>query len=180
MNKRNIQINRQTSETDISISLGIDGSGKREINTPVGFLNHMLDLFTKHGVEVTEKLINIVTGPDRMDTTEEGLKLLSFYITRGYIEGGYLGKVYEMCESNEYSFNNITSFLYSATTCKNNYIAQYLFQKNHDYTFMRNGTSHLDIQMANYFGINRPHYYGEIYGTFAAFQKFLSDANQTP
>ena len=50
MNKRNIQINRQTSETDISISLGIDGSGKREINTPVGFLNHMLDLFAKHGV----------------------------------------------------------------------------------------------------------------------------------
>ena len=50
MNKRNAQINRQTNETDISITLGIDGSGKREIDTPVGFLNHMLDLFAKHGL----------------------------------------------------------------------------------------------------------------------------------
>ena len=50
MNKRNAQIQRQTNETDISIVLGIDGNGKREIHTPVGFLNHMLDLFAKHGL----------------------------------------------------------------------------------------------------------------------------------
>lgn len=50
MNKRNAQVDRQTNETDISITLGMDGSGKREIDTPVGFLNHMLDLFAKHGL----------------------------------------------------------------------------------------------------------------------------------
>ncbi len=48
--KRKSIIKRGTNETDIRISLNIDGTGKREINTPVGFLNHMLDLFSKHGL----------------------------------------------------------------------------------------------------------------------------------
>lgn len=48
--KRKVSINRKTSETKISLSLSIDGAGKREIETPVGFLNHMLDLFAKHGL----------------------------------------------------------------------------------------------------------------------------------
>ncbi len=48
--KRKTVINRKTAETDIKISLNIDGTGKREINTPVGFLNHMLDLFAKGGL----------------------------------------------------------------------------------------------------------------------------------
>ncbi|MEK7573763.1 MAG: imidazoleglycerol-phosphate dehydratase HisB [Patescibacteria group bacterium] len=43
-------INRKTNETNIRISLNIDGTGKRKIETPVGFLNHMLDLFAKHGL----------------------------------------------------------------------------------------------------------------------------------
>lgn len=49
MNRKAV-IDRKTNETDISISLTIDGFGKREIDTPVGFLNHMLDLFGKHGL----------------------------------------------------------------------------------------------------------------------------------
>lgn len=48
--KRKSVINRETSETKISVSLNIDGTGKRKISTPVGFLNHMLDLFAKHGL----------------------------------------------------------------------------------------------------------------------------------
>lgn len=47
---RKAEINRKTSETNINVSLNIDGSGKREIDIPVGFLNHMLDLFGKHGL----------------------------------------------------------------------------------------------------------------------------------
>ena len=43
-------IERKTAETEISIGLNIDGTGKRQIKTPVGFLNHMLDLFAKHGL----------------------------------------------------------------------------------------------------------------------------------
>lgn len=48
--KREVKIQRKTNETDISISLCIDGTGKRTINTPIGFLNHMLDLFSKQGL----------------------------------------------------------------------------------------------------------------------------------
>ena len=48
--KRETVIARKTNETDIRISLNIDGIGKSEIDTPIGFLNHMLELFTKHGL----------------------------------------------------------------------------------------------------------------------------------
>ncbi|OGG03596.1 imidazoleglycerol-phosphate dehydratase [Candidatus Gottesmanbacteria bacterium RBG_16_37_8] len=50
MTQRKAQIKRNTTETKIAIVLNIDGSGEREINSPFGFLNHMLDLFTKHGL----------------------------------------------------------------------------------------------------------------------------------
>lgn len=54
MKKREAIITRKTNETDIFLSLDIDGSGKKTINTPFGFLNHMLDLFAKHGLFDTE------------------------------------------------------------------------------------------------------------------------------
>ncbi|MCK4777710.1 MAG: imidazoleglycerol-phosphate dehydratase HisB [Actinomycetia bacterium] len=40
---------RKTSETDVTLEFSIDGKGRSEINTPVSFLNHMLELFTFHG-----------------------------------------------------------------------------------------------------------------------------------
>ncbi len=43
------QINRKTSETDIALTLNLDGTGKSEINTGCGFMDHMLTLFAKHG-----------------------------------------------------------------------------------------------------------------------------------
>lgn len=46
---RQSTINRKTAETDISLSLQLDGSGVSEIDSGVPFLNHMLELFTKHG-----------------------------------------------------------------------------------------------------------------------------------
>ena len=45
---RQAAIQRTTAETDISISLNLDGSGKSKIATGVGFLDHMLTLFAKH------------------------------------------------------------------------------------------------------------------------------------
>ncbi|MBR4085279.1 MAG: imidazoleglycerol-phosphate dehydratase HisB [Lachnospiraceae bacterium] len=42
-------INRKTKETDITIELNLDGSGKMQMNTGIGFFNHMLEGFTKHG-----------------------------------------------------------------------------------------------------------------------------------
>lgn len=41
---------RKTKETDITVSLDINGSGKSEINTGVGFLDHMLESFSKHSL----------------------------------------------------------------------------------------------------------------------------------
>lgn len=48
--KRETMISRKTNETDINISLNIDGTGKKELDIPVGFLTHMLDLFAKQGL----------------------------------------------------------------------------------------------------------------------------------
>ena len=46
---RTAEIIRTTKETDIKLSLNLDGSGKSNIDTGVGFLDHMLTLFAKHG-----------------------------------------------------------------------------------------------------------------------------------
>jgi imidazoleglycerol-phosphate dehydratase len=47
--QRAASIERKTNETDIRLSFGLDGTGTSEIETDVPFLNHMLDLFAKHG-----------------------------------------------------------------------------------------------------------------------------------
>lgn len=47
--KREAHIERKTTETDINLSLNIDGRGDYEIATGIGFLDHMLSLFTRHG-----------------------------------------------------------------------------------------------------------------------------------
>ena len=46
---RNSEIKRKTAETDIILSLDIDGTGKNSVDTGCGFLNHMLTLFASHG-----------------------------------------------------------------------------------------------------------------------------------
>ena len=53
---RTTQIKRKTGETDISLSLNLDGTGTSKLATGCGFLDHMLTLFAKHGrfdLEVT-------------------------------------------------------------------------------------------------------------------------------
>ena len=46
---RKAQITRTTAETDIALALDLDGTGKSSVKTGVGFLDHMLTLFAKHG-----------------------------------------------------------------------------------------------------------------------------------
>ena len=48
--KRVATVSRKTAETDISIALAIDGTGLSKIGTGVGFFDHMLTLFAKHGL----------------------------------------------------------------------------------------------------------------------------------
>ena len=47
---REAKISRKTKETSINLHLKLDGKGKYEIQTPVPFLNHMLELFARHGL----------------------------------------------------------------------------------------------------------------------------------
>lgn len=48
MNRR-AEVHRTTNETDISLTLDLDGTGRAEISTGIGFLDHMLELFAHHG-----------------------------------------------------------------------------------------------------------------------------------
>ena len=47
--KRISQVQRKTNETDIALSLNLDGNGKQNISTGIGFFDHMLSGFTRHG-----------------------------------------------------------------------------------------------------------------------------------
>ena len=47
---RTAKIERKTNESDISLELNLDGSGKSDITTRVGFLKHMLDQIARHGL----------------------------------------------------------------------------------------------------------------------------------
>ncbi len=49
MNKREAQIERKTRETDIKMFLNLDGTGKTELRTGIPFLEHMLNLMSRHG-----------------------------------------------------------------------------------------------------------------------------------
>ncbi|MHB1483439.1 MAG: imidazoleglycerol-phosphate dehydratase HisB [Saccharofermentanales bacterium] len=51
---RKAQMNRDTNETKVFVSADLDGAGNTDINTGIGFFDHMLDLFGKHsGVDLT-------------------------------------------------------------------------------------------------------------------------------
>lgn len=49
MSARSSEITRKTKETDISLEFSLDGTGKSQIETGIGFFNHMLESFAKHG-----------------------------------------------------------------------------------------------------------------------------------
>jgi imidazoleglycerol-phosphate dehydratase len=46
---RTASLNRTTKETTVSVSVDLDGTGRSSIETPVGFLSHMLDVIARHG-----------------------------------------------------------------------------------------------------------------------------------
>ncbi len=64
-------IHRQTAETKIVLSLDIDGTGQSDIRTGVGFLDHMLTLFAKHGLFDLQVKCDGDTQVDAHHTTED-------------------------------------------------------------------------------------------------------------
>ena len=48
--QRSVRIERRTSETDITLELCLDGNGDCRVETGIGFLDHMLDAFSRHGL----------------------------------------------------------------------------------------------------------------------------------
>ena len=68
---RTASIDRQTAETKISLTLNIDGSGQSKIDSGVGFLDHMLTLFAKHGLFDLDVTCQGDTQVDAHHTTED-------------------------------------------------------------------------------------------------------------
>lgn len=68
---RTALIERKTAETDIKLSIDLDGSGENKINTGCGFLDHMLTLFSSHGRFDLEVLCKGDTNVDYHHTVED-------------------------------------------------------------------------------------------------------------
>lgn len=68
---RESKVNRKTKETDISMRLAIDGKGIANINTGIGFLDHMLTGFAKHGFFDLDVRINGDLAVDCHHTIED-------------------------------------------------------------------------------------------------------------
>jgi imidazoleglycerol-phosphate dehydratase len=68
---RNATITRKTAETDIQLSLNLDGSGKVEVSTGVGFFDHMLTHIGKHGMFDLSVTCNGDTHIDAHHTVED-------------------------------------------------------------------------------------------------------------
>lgn len=73
---RTSDITRNTAETKIQLKLNLDGTGKAEIDTGVGFLNHMLTLFAAHGkFDLTVKCAGDVEVDDHHSVEDIGICL---------------------------------------------------------------------------------------------------------
>ncbi|MFC7371026.1 imidazoleglycerol-phosphate dehydratase HisB [Fictibacillus iocasae] len=76
MTERTYSVERNTKETQISLSLNLDGSGQADISTPVPFLNHMLDAFARHGLfDLTVNAAGDTEIDDHHTTEDVGIVL---------------------------------------------------------------------------------------------------------
>ena len=70
------EMTRNTAETKIQLKLNLDGTGKADIDTGVGFLNHMLTLFAAHGkFDLTVKCVGDVEVDDHHSVEDIGICL---------------------------------------------------------------------------------------------------------
>ena len=73
---RTAEINRKTAETEIALKLNLDGRGSADISTGVGFLDHMLELFARHGrFDLEVKCVGDTNVDDHHTTEDIGIAL---------------------------------------------------------------------------------------------------------
>jgi imidazoleglycerol-phosphate dehydratase len=68
---RSARVSRRTAETDVSVSLALDGTGSAAVSTGVGFLDHMLELFARHALFDLEVKVTGDLHVDQHHTTED-------------------------------------------------------------------------------------------------------------
>ncbi len=71
MSARTTTINRTTNETDVALTLNLDGAGQSRVQTGVQFLDHMLNLFAKHGLFDLDILCKGDLGVDAHHSVED-------------------------------------------------------------------------------------------------------------
>ena len=69
--QRTAQLDRNTTETQISVELNLDGTGKYEVSTGIGFLDHMLEQLSRHSLIDLKLKVNGDTHIDFHHTTED-------------------------------------------------------------------------------------------------------------
>ncbi|MCK9408147.1 MAG: imidazoleglycerol-phosphate dehydratase HisB [Bacteriovoracaceae bacterium] len=78
---RKSSIKRKTKETDISVTLELNGSGQSSVSTGIGFLDHMLDLFAKHGLfDLTVTCKGDLHVDDHHTTEDVGIALAGAFV----------------------------------------------------------------------------------------------------
>ena len=74
--KRTATVSRKTSETEISVSVDIDGSGRFEVSTGVGFFDHMLEQLSRHSlVDITARATGDLHIDDHHTVEDTGIAL---------------------------------------------------------------------------------------------------------
>jgi len=73
---RSASVSRRTAETDVAVTVALDGTGTAEISTGVGFLDHMLELFARHGLlDLTVKVSGDLHVDQHHTTEDTGIAL---------------------------------------------------------------------------------------------------------
>ena len=73
---RSASVTRTTAETDVAVTLDLDGSGRAEVATGVGFLDHMLDLLARHALfDLAVKVAGDLQVDDHHSTEDCGIAL---------------------------------------------------------------------------------------------------------
>lgn len=89
---RNGLIERKTSETEILVEVDLDGTGKYDISTGIGFLDHMVEQFSRHSlIDVTMKVVGDL-HVDQHHTTEDSAIALGQAISQALGEMAGIGR----------------------------------------------------------------------------------------